>query len=147
MSLLFVYRITLTTLFFLLTVTNCILLTVSLLSVSSVDTFCLHCHYFLFTVSVLSVYSVITFCLQCHIDGPYGTATREIFETEHAVLIGAGIGVTPMASILQSIMYRYKESKRICPNCHQSFYGVIPESVMNLKKVKTEQRRNHLQND
>lgn len=73
--------------------------------------------------------------VKCRIDGPYGTATREIFETEHAVLIGAGIGVTPMASILQSIMYRYKESKRICPNCNFSFYGVIPESVMKLKKV------------
>lgn len=73
--------------------------------------------------------------IKCNIDGPYGTATREIFETEHAVLIGAGIGVTPMASILQSIMYRYKESKRVCPNCKFSFYGVIPESVMKLKKV------------
>lgn len=73
--------------------------------------------------------------VKCHIDGPYGTATREIFETEHAVLIGAGIGVTPMASILQSIMFRYKESKRICPNCKFSFYGAIPESVMKLKKV------------
>eukprot|EP00105_Crassostrea_gigas_P046632 XP_019930780.1 PREDICTED: NADPH oxidase 5 [Crassostrea gigas] len=73
--------------------------------------------------------------VKCHIDGPYGTATREIFETEHAVLIGAGIGVTPMASILQSIMYRYKESKRVCPNCKFSFYGVIPDSVMKLKKV------------
>lgn len=73
--------------------------------------------------------------VKCNIDGPYGTATREIFETEHAVLVGAGIGVTPMASILQSIMYRYKESKRVCPNCKFSFYGVIPESVMKLKKV------------
>ncbi|XP_062601698.1 NADPH oxidase 5-like [Saccostrea cucullata] len=73
--------------------------------------------------------------VRCYIDGPYGTATREIFETEHAVLIGAGIGVTPMASILQSVMYRYKESKRTCPKCHHSFYGVIPESAMNLKKV------------
>jgi predicted ferric reductase len=73
--------------------------------------------------------------IKCRIDGPYGTATREIFETEHAVLIGAGIGVTPMASILQSVMYRYKESKTTCPKCHHNFYGSIPETVMNLKKV------------
>ncbi|KAF3852943.1 hypothetical protein F7725_013631 [Dissostichus mawsoni] len=32
--------------------------------------------------------------------------TRQIFASEHAVLIGAGIGITPFASILQSIMYR-----------------------------------------
>ncbi|XP_056003307.1 NADPH oxidase 5-like isoform X3 [Ostrea edulis] len=73
--------------------------------------------------------------IKCHIDGPYGTATREIFETEHAVLIGAGIGVTPMASILQSVMYRYKESKRTCPCCQHSFYGPISDHSMKLRKV------------
>uniref|UniRef100_A0A8C0IPA5 NADPH oxidase 5 n=1 Tax=Chelonoidis abingdonii TaxID=106734 RepID=A0A8C0IPA5_CHEAB len=43
---------------------------------------------------------------QCYINGPYGTPTRRIFTSEHAVLVGAGIGITPFASILQSIMYR-----------------------------------------
>ncbi|XP_078330195.1 NADPH oxidase 5-like isoform X3 [Crassostrea virginica] len=73
--------------------------------------------------------------VKCHIDGPYGTATREIFETEHAVLVGAGIGVTPMASILQSVMYLYKESKRTCPHCQHCFYGPISDHAMKLKKV------------
>ncbi|NWT01867.1 NOX5 oxidase, partial [Mionectes macconnelli] len=45
--------------------------------------------------------------LDCFLDGPYGTPTRRIFLSEHAVLIGAGIGITPFASILQSIMYRW----------------------------------------
>ncbi|KAJ8311356.1 hypothetical protein KUTeg_010711, partial [Tegillarca granosa] len=71
----------------------------------------------------------------CYIDGPYGTATREIFDTEHAVLVGAGIGVTPMASILQSIMYRYKASKQMCPRCAHVWYGDIPEGLMKLKKI------------
>ena len=54
------------------------------------------------------------FCIfQCFIDGPYGTGTREVFDTEHAVLIGAGIGVTPMASILQSVWYRYVLERNI----------------------------------
>uniref|UniRef100_A0A8V5HEC0 Uncharacterized protein n=1 Tax=Melopsittacus undulatus TaxID=13146 RepID=A0A8V5HEC0_MELUD len=44
--------------------------------------------------------------IKCYIDGPYGTPTQRIFTSEHAVLIGAGIGITPFASILQSIMYR-----------------------------------------
>lgn len=48
-----------------------------------------------------------SFLSQCYIDGPYGTPTRRIFTSEHAVLIGAGIGITPFASILQSIMYRW----------------------------------------
>ncbi|XP_069102288.1 NADPH oxidase 5-like isoform X2 [Argopecten irradians] len=73
--------------------------------------------------------------VQCFIDGPYGTATREIYETEHAVLVGAGIGITPMASILQSVMYRYKSSLRTCPHCQKDFYGDIPETTMKLKKV------------
>ncbi|XP_033725578.1 NADPH oxidase 5-like [Pecten maximus] len=71
----------------------------------------------------------------CCIDGPYGTGCREVFDTEHAVLVGAGIGVTPMASILQSVMYRYKASKRQCPHCSHEFYGEISEHSMKLKKV------------
>uniref|UniRef100_A0A8D0H113 NADPH oxidase 5 n=1 Tax=Sphenodon punctatus TaxID=8508 RepID=A0A8D0H113_SPHPU len=47
--------------------------------------------------------------VKCYIDGPYGTPTRRIFTSEHAVLIGAGIGITPFASILQSIMYRWSK--------------------------------------
>ena len=39
-----------------------------------------------------------------HIDGPYGSASRHIFDTPHAVAIAAGIGVTPFASILQSLL-------------------------------------------
>uniref|UniRef100_A0A8C0BCG8 NADPH oxidase 5 n=1 Tax=Buteo japonicus TaxID=224669 RepID=A0A8C0BCG8_9AVES len=60
------------------------------------------------------------FCsIKCYIDGPYGTPTRRIFTSEHAVLIGAGIGITPFASILQSIMYRRR--KQSCPSCHYSW--------------------------
>uniref|UniRef100_A0A8C3UQG1 NADPH oxidase 5 n=1 Tax=Catharus ustulatus TaxID=91951 RepID=A0A8C3UQG1_CATUS len=53
---------------------------------------------------------------QCFLDGPYGTPSRRIFTSEHAVLIGAGIGITPFASILQSIMYRRR--RQSCPSCH-----------------------------
>jgi predicted ferric reductase/Ca2+-binding EF-hand superfamily protein len=38
------------------------------------------------------------------IDGPYGTPSAHIFEVKFAVLIGAGIGVTPFAAILDSIL-------------------------------------------
>ncbi|XP_067653727.1 NADPH oxidase 5-like [Haliotis asinina] len=73
--------------------------------------------------------------VRCFIDGPYGTCSRAIFETEHAVLIGSGIGVTPFASILQSIMYRFKAYKRCCSRCSHTWYDEVPEHVMNLKKV------------
>ena len=58
--------------------------------------------------------------------GPYGTPTRDIFESTHAVLIGCGIGVTPFASILQSIAYRFKARKRNVTS---------PDVQMKLQKV------------
>ncbi|POY69925.1 hypothetical protein BMF94_7057 [Rhodotorula taiwanensis] len=40
------------------------------------------------------------------IDGPFGTASEDVFDYEVAVLVGGGIGVTPFASILKHIWYR-----------------------------------------
>ncbi|KAI8852816.1 ferric reductase NAD binding domain-containing protein [Chytridium lagenaria] len=40
------------------------------------------------------------------IDGPYGSASEDVFDYEVSVLVGAGIGVTPFASILKTIWYR-----------------------------------------
>ncbi|XP_053319757.1 NADPH oxidase 5 [Spea bombifrons] len=77
-----------------------------------------------------------SFCnIKCYIDGPYGTPTRRIFTSDHAVLIGAGIGITPFASILQSIMYRYRMRKQNCPNCKYSWCETLKDNEMKLKKV------------
>ncbi|KAI0735061.1 NADPH oxidase [Earliella scabrosa] len=43
------------------------------------------------------------------IDGPYGAPAEDVFNVEVAVLVGAGIGVTPFASILKHIWYRQKK--------------------------------------
>lgn len=56
--------------------------------------------------------------LRLYIDGPYGTPSYSIFDSSHAVLIGAGIGITPFASILQSLMQRYRQQRAKCPNCN-----------------------------
>jgi NADPH oxidase len=40
------------------------------------------------------------------VDGPFGSASEDVFNFEVAVLVGAGIGVTPFASVLKSIWYR-----------------------------------------
>ena len=37
------------------------------------------------------------------LDGPYGSASEEVWDYEVAVLVGAGIGVTPFASILKDV--------------------------------------------
>ncbi|KAL1984581.1 hypothetical protein VTN96DRAFT_8883 [Rasamsonia emersonii] len=41
-----------------------------------------------------------------YVDGPFGSASEDVFKYEIAVLVGAGIGVTPFASILKSVWYR-----------------------------------------
>ncbi|KAJ7694856.1 ferric reductase NAD binding domain-containing protein [Mycena rosella] len=40
------------------------------------------------------------------IDGPFGTSSEDFLDYETVMLVGAGIGVTPFASILKSIWYR-----------------------------------------
>jgi len=40
------------------------------------------------------------------VDGPFGSASEDFFKYEAVLLVGAGIGVTPFASILKSIWYR-----------------------------------------
>ncbi|HKP60717.1 MAG TPA: ferric reductase-like transmembrane domain-containing protein [Polyangiales bacterium] len=44
--------------------------------------------------------------LRVELDGPYGAPCTHILQTRYAVLIGAGIGATPFASVLESIALR-----------------------------------------
>ena len=44
-----------------------------------------------------------------YVDGPFGSASEDVFKYEIALLVGAGIGVTPFASILKSIWYRMND--------------------------------------
>ena len=44
--------------------------------------------------------------LVVYIDGPFGSPSSHIFLAQHVVLVCTGIGVTPYASIMQSIMMR-----------------------------------------
>lgn len=74
--------------------------------------------------------------LVVYIDGPFGAPTSQIFRAQHAVLIGTGIGVTPFASILQSIMHRYWQARNTCPKCQYSWTNNLSASVgLNLRKV------------
>jgi predicted ferric reductase len=50
------------------------------------------------------------FTKMVRIDGPYGSSSDDVFNFEVAILVGAGIGVTPFASILKHIKYRQEAS-------------------------------------
>jgi len=67
------------------------------------------------------------------LDGPYGTASGRIFDSEHAVLIAGGIGVTPFASILQSLWFHYVSAMKRCQKCEHTWYDKYERK--NLKKV------------
>ena len=73
--------------------------------------------------------------LVVYIHGPFGAPASNIFRAQHAVLIGAGIGVTPFASILQSIMHKYWKARQTCPKCEYKWTGDFAASLQSLKKV------------
>lgn len=51
--------------------------------------------------------------LTAFVDGPYGSPSAHIFRSRNVVLVGAGIGVTPFASVLESLVMRSNgESQR-----------------------------------
>jgi predicted ferric reductase len=70
------------------------------------------------------------------IDGPYSSCTRQIFDCRHTVLICGGIGVTPYASILSSLMVQFRASRTVCQQ-HQDMNNDQGISLENcrIKKV------------
>ncbi len=50
--------------------------------------------------------------LTAYVDGPYRSPSERIFRARFAVLIGAGIGVTPFASVLESAVLRSHVAQR-----------------------------------
>ncbi|XP_017893165.1 NADPH oxidase 5 [Ceratina calcarata] len=87
------------------------------------------------TSSQLTLNYTVEKPLEIYLDGPYGAPSSHIFQAQHAVLIATGIGVTPFASILQSIMHRYWKARHTCPKCKYSWASEIPPTVMHLRKV------------
>ncbi|KAK3608414.1 hypothetical protein CHS0354_035417 [Potamilus streckersoni] len=60
------------------------------------------------------------------VDGPFGTATEDIFNYEVDVFIAAGIGVTPFASVLRHIWF--KETKDASMELKKVyFYWICPD--------------------
>jgi len=62
--------------------------------------------------------------VELYVDGPYGTASEEVFGFEVLVLVGAGIGVTPFASILKTLAIQAKQDRLETPLKKVAFYWV-----------------------
>ncbi|KAJ2906380.1 hypothetical protein GGI21_004048 [Coemansia aciculifera] len=48
------------------------------------------------------------------VDGPYGAPTQHVFDYSTIVLVGGGIGVTPMCSVLKSLYYQLTIAPHLC---------------------------------
>lgn len=48
-------------------------------------------------------------------NGPFSSPSYDILNTEHAILVAGGIGVTPFVSVLESVVMLLKKSSKICP--------------------------------
>jgi len=59
------------------------------------------------------------------IDGPYGSSSRNILNTEHAVLIGVGHGISKIAPILQDIALRFDKKSNNLTLKKISLYWLI----------------------
>lgn len=62
------------------------------------------------------------------IDGPFGSASEDVFKFEVAVLVGAGIGVTPFSSILKSIWYRVVNPNTVMKMRKCYFYWICRDT-------------------
>ncbi len=73
--------------------------------------------------------------IMCYIAGPYAAPANSFFMAEHAVLIATGIGVTPMTSILHTVLYRHLAVTHECPNCDNRWTDDKYQGLQRLKKV------------
>ncbi|XP_075040739.1 NADPH oxidase 1 isoform X2 [Mixophyes fleayi] len=62
------------------------------------------------------------------VDGPFGTASEDVFKYEVSMLVGAGIGVTPFASILKSIWYKFQHDDHRLKTKKIYFYWICRET-------------------
>eukprot|EP00927_Polykrikos_kofoidii_P028754 TRINITY_DN25012_c0_g1_i1.p1 TRINITY_DN25012_c0_g1~~TRINITY_DN25012_c0_g1_i1.p1 ORF type:complete len:1090 (-),score=106.17 TRINITY_DN25012_c0_g1_i1:199-3468(-) len=51
------------------------------------------------------------------LDGPYGSASEEVYDFDIAIMVGAGIGVTPFASILKDVQHKLDTLNKIFTKC------------------------------
>jgi len=61
------------------------------------------------------------------VDGPFGTASEDVFDYDVAICVGSGIGVTPFASLLKSVWYKNQEGCTPTKLKKVYFFWICPE--------------------
>ena len=61
------------------------------------------------------------------VDGPFGTASEDVFDYDVAICVGSGIGVTPFASLLKSVWFlhcfKYLKNAKTFYNLKNFFFN------------------------
>lgn len=70
-----------------------------------------------------------------YIEGPFSSCTSYIFDCEHIVLIGAGIGITPYICALDSLIHQFRKERFYCNHCDTATYNHVKIASRKLKKV------------
>ena len=66
--------------------------------------------------------------IRLSVDGPFGTASTDVFQYQAVMCVGAGIGVTPFASILKSIWYQHHKANPDLRVRKVYFFWVCPDT-------------------
>ncbi|CAK8682628.1 unnamed protein product [Clavelina lepadiformis] len=61
------------------------------------------------------------------VDGPFGTASEDVFTYPVAICVGSGIGVTPFASLLKSVWYKNLNPEKELALKKVYFFWICPE--------------------
>ena len=62
------------------------------------------------------------------LDGPYGESSKTILKTQHAILIGAGYGISRFAPILQDIFLQLKNNQNSLPLKKIDLHWIIEDN-------------------
>jgi len=57
-----------------------------------------------------------------YVDGPFGSGQQDWYNFEVSVLVGAGIGVTPYASILKDFVHMMRTKNKFKIKCHKVYF-------------------------
>ena len=67
--------------------------------------------------------------VELFVDGPYGSPSEDVFNFEVMILVGAGIGVTPFASILRTLAIQMQQNRLSVPLSRVEFYWICRDEA------------------